>query len=796
MTISSENFRWAYTGDGSTTVFAYNNKIFSTDQLNVYLDGTLQTETTHYTVSGAGNENGGNVTFVTAPGSSIKVVILRNMDLLQGTDYPVGGSFPASATEDALDELTMIDQQQQEEIDRCLQTDVDDTYFEARGKRIKDGLGPIDDNDFATKTFVESQVANLLIDDIVAPIIKRYTTINTAVSDTTLEVGDVVLVKEYATGKGVINAVYDVVAAATGTNDGFQYHDTNGSLQLQLRVPYWVSVKLAGAYGDNTNDDTTAIMAAYNYVGANGGVLYIPDGQYYITDQGGTGIALEWDGGHSGLKVVMEGSFEYKDGTGIALRIGQGPNPITNSLFTGLTVNSTIQSPYENLAGFGIRLSEVGESTFSNCRVSGFREGYALRPNAVVSAVVGCIFNECSSTDCYYPLYIEPSELDICFVTNNTFYGGSHITPPGGFSDIVSANAHLISIHNPGRLTKSANTVDGNNFNSLKLEQRVTRRVYCEGNSNYFVGIYFDAGAYSIGGTHASGNYPYRQSNITGFTSDGSSTITKVAHGLGPYVRKGDLINVNALATNISDSGNYVVVDIDTDTVELNKPVTGVGSITIEHYSADIELAETGVNNVFDCGTIGLQAITSVATTQSNVIQNGRMGFVKGALPSAGTLGSDLFPGGLTDTPHPGLLSLWETTIGGAGTLNAFFGNRNDQDTNANVQLCFGGLDSSDRESIYASIEANKEGRGASQAYGGLIFRTRASGSNSYLVNRMSIDSNGVVSILDDHMIIQSAKTPSSASDTGTAGTVAWDSNYIYICVATDTWKRVAIATW
>lgn len=37
---------------------------------------------------------------------------------------------------------------------------------------------------------------------------------------------------------------------------------------------------------------------------------------------------------------------------------------------------------------------------------------------------------------------------------------------------------------------------------------------------------------------------------------------------------------------------------------------------------------------------------------------------------------------------------------------------------------------------------------------------------------------------------------PSSASDTGTAGTIKVDSDYIYICVATDTWKRVAISTW
>ena len=38
--------------------------------------------------------------------------------------------------------------------------------------------------------------------------------------------------------------------------------------------------------------------------------------------------------------------------------------------------------------------------------------------------------------------------------------------------------------------------------------------------------------------------------------------------------------------------------------------------------------------------------------------------------------------------------------------------------------------------------------------------------------------------------------TPASASATGTAGTIAWDTGYIYVCTATDTWERVAIATW
>ncbi len=38
--------------------------------------------------------------------------------------------------------------------------------------------------------------------------------------------------------------------------------------------------------------------------------------------------------------------------------------------------------------------------------------------------------------------------------------------------------------------------------------------------------------------------------------------------------------------------------------------------------------------------------------------------------------------------------------------------------------------------------------------------------------------------------------TPASATATGTAGEVAWDADYIYVCTATNTWKRVAISTW
>lgn len=45
-------------------------------------------------------------------------------------------------------------------------------------------------------------------------------------------------------------------------------------------------------------------------------------------------------------------------------------------------------------------------------------------------------------------------------------------------------------------------------------------------------------------------------------------------------------------------------------------------------------------------------------------------------------------------------------------------------------------------------------------------------------------------------LILESSSTPASAAATGVTGQVAWDANYLYICIATNTWRRVAHATW
>jgi len=125
LSVSSTTTKNSYSGNGSTTAFAYAFKIFADADLEVIIRAsagteTIKTLTTHYTVSGAGSDSGGTVTFTTGntPASGETVVIRRKLTLTQGTDYVENDPFPANSHEDGLDRLTFIAQGIQEELDR------------------------------------------------------------------------------------------------------------------------------------------------------------------------------------------------------------------------------------------------------------------------------------------------------------------------------------------------------------------------------------------------------------------------------------------------------------------------------------------------------------------------------------------------------------------------------------------------------------------------------------------------------------------------------------------------------
>ena len=125
MTVASAVSRVSYSGNGSTTAFAVPFYFLENAHLRVILRSsagveTVQTITTNYTVTGAGNPAGGTVNMIVAPASGETLVILRDVPETQETDYTANDPFPAESHERALDKLTMITQQIGEESGRAI----------------------------------------------------------------------------------------------------------------------------------------------------------------------------------------------------------------------------------------------------------------------------------------------------------------------------------------------------------------------------------------------------------------------------------------------------------------------------------------------------------------------------------------------------------------------------------------------------------------------------------------------------------------------------------------------------
>ena len=124
MTVSSTTVKNSFSGDGSTTQFTYTFPINTTAELKVIERSSLGAETvktlnSDYTVVDNGS-SGGTVTFTSAPASGTSIVLLRDTNLTQDTDYVANDPFPAESHETALDKLTLQQQEIQEEIDRSL----------------------------------------------------------------------------------------------------------------------------------------------------------------------------------------------------------------------------------------------------------------------------------------------------------------------------------------------------------------------------------------------------------------------------------------------------------------------------------------------------------------------------------------------------------------------------------------------------------------------------------------------------------------------------------------------------
>ena len=110
--------RIQYAADGNQAVFSYPFPIFTASDLQVYLDEEPQSE--GFTITGAGESQGGSLTFTTPPPAGTTVTLRRDVPVQRISDFQQGGAFRAKVINDELDRMTAQIQQIEVEANRSL----------------------------------------------------------------------------------------------------------------------------------------------------------------------------------------------------------------------------------------------------------------------------------------------------------------------------------------------------------------------------------------------------------------------------------------------------------------------------------------------------------------------------------------------------------------------------------------------------------------------------------------------------------------------------------------------------
>ena len=120
MTILNNGTRNQYTATNGQTAFSYSFEIFDEDDLVVLNGTTVLVITTDYTVTGAGNNNGGAIALVVGATTGDILTLYRDTAPVRLTDYQQSGDFLAEEVNLDIDRLWGVIQEIGSDQDRSL----------------------------------------------------------------------------------------------------------------------------------------------------------------------------------------------------------------------------------------------------------------------------------------------------------------------------------------------------------------------------------------------------------------------------------------------------------------------------------------------------------------------------------------------------------------------------------------------------------------------------------------------------------------------------------------------------
>ncbi|HGW5665120.1 TPA: hypothetical protein ACNINW_001497 [Proteus mirabilis] len=164
MTVSTELSHEEYIGNGVTTDFDFRFRIFEGKHLIVVVadsDGNEKTlkNGTDYTIVGAGSYHGGKVVLNKPLAQGWKILLERDLPVVQETDLRNQGKFFAEVHEDAFDYLTMLIQKALGTFSLSLRKPTYlSNYYDAKGNRIANLAPPKADTDATNKEYVDNSI--------------------------------------------------------------------------------------------------------------------------------------------------------------------------------------------------------------------------------------------------------------------------------------------------------------------------------------------------------------------------------------------------------------------------------------------------------------------------------------------------------------------------------------------------------------------------------------------------------------------------------------------------------------
>lgn len=332
MLVDNSIYRNAYVANGSSKSFAISFPFLTAEHIQVFRgvddENDVLIPASEYTISGAGNENGGTLVMNTTPVSGTRIVILRNVPITQLYAYEELDNFSAKSHEDALAKLTMIDQQQQEQIDRSVKLPVTDPrtpeqYAQELFDAHEDVIGMPDRLEAQLVSIGNRYV--LMLEEKVLALLGTANAFNGAAVAEIAEgmpEGSIIELPElmqYVVGSNTLMLFYNGTVGYEGqqykevgrlgsisrtvqvlhelrAGDMLQFrvialHDydvtatnTNMPRKLSDRFADVINVKDFGAKGDGATDDTAAFRAAANSVPQGEVGVFIPAGVYFLSE--------------------------------------------------------------------------------------------------------------------------------------------------------------------------------------------------------------------------------------------------------------------------------------------------------------------------------------------------------------------------------------------------------------------------------------------------------------------------------------------------------------------------------